>query len=82
MNPFSIIDGLLADYASPKVRRLLHTLLVLLVALVAIWQAAEGDWKKFGLALLAMIYAEANRANTPPTSPFGPDDDVTYYDAP
>jgi hypothetical protein len=80
LNPFAVLDSILADYASPKVRRLFHTLILLVVAVVAMWMAAEGDWKKFVVALGVAFYAAANKANTQPTDEFN-DANVTFYDA-
>ena len=65
MNPIKIIDSILEDYASPRTRRTVHRLVVLLSLFVGIWLAAEGNWVEALTALAAMIYAEANRANTP-----------------
>jgi hypothetical protein len=67
LNPFTLLDELLADYASPRLRRAVHTAILLVLAVVAIWMASEGDWKKFWTALGVAIYAAANKANTPPT---------------
>lgn len=64
-NPLALLDMLLADWASPKVRRLIHGLLTLALGLVALWLAMEGDWQEFLLALVAAVYAGANKANTP-----------------
>jgi hypothetical protein len=82
LNPFAVLDDILADYASPRVRRLVHSLLFLIAAVVAIWMAAQGDWKKFFIALGAALYADTNRVNTTPTDEFTDDDSVTFYDAP
>lgn len=65
MNPIKIIDQILTDYASPKVRRFVHSLVSLAIALLGVYLAAEGDWAKAGAALLALVYTEANRVNTP-----------------
>lgn len=82
MNPFDILDSILADYASAKTRRLIHSLILLGVVLVTIWQAADGDWIKAAIALGAALYAEANRANTPSIPQVGDgDQDVKFYDA-
>jgi hypothetical protein len=82
LNPFTLLDSLLADYASPRVRRGIHTLILATLAVVALWMAAEGDWKKFLTALGVAFYAAANKANTQPTDEFTDDDSVTFYDAP
>lgn len=66
INPFDLLDNVLEDYASPKTRRLLHALLSLAVALVGVWLAANGDWKQFAIALGALVYTYANKANTDP----------------
>lgn len=79
MNPISILDSILVDYASPRARRLMHSLIFLGVALVMVWQAAEGDWKKALLALAATVYAAANKANTDTSA--GMVDGVGFYDA-
>lgn len=84
LNPFDLLDRLLNDYASPKARRTLHTIILLAVALVGIWLAAEGDWREAGLALLAALYAGANKANTPEVSHADVDEDddgLTYEEA-
>lgn len=79
LNPFVLLDSLLEDYASPAIRRLLHAIILLAVALVAIWQAAEGDWEKFALSVLASLYAAANKANTDPNA--GMEDGQGFYDS-
>lgn len=66
MNPFAVLDGLLSDYASPKVRRTLHSLLVLAAIGASIFLAAEKDWEVALGTLIAALYAWANRANTDP----------------
>ena len=66
LNLFSIIDGMLADYASPRARRAIHGLILLAGILVTIWLAVGGDWEKAVAAALASLYAGANRANTGP----------------
>lgn len=86
MNPMTYLDSILSDYASPKVRRLIHSILLLAVAIVTIVLAAEGDWKKALLALAAAVYASANRANTNPEEDTDeefvliPDEDVSGND--
>lgn len=79
LNPFNLLDSILEDYASPRLRRLIHTLILLVVAVVAIWLAAEGDWKKFLVALGATFYAAANKANTHADA--GMADGYGFYDA-
>lgn len=75
MNPLALLDSLLEDYASPKTRRAIHTVILIIVGLVTIWLGVEGNWKEFAAALFALVYASANRANTaPPADPEpGPD---------
>lgn len=84
MNPLTIIDLILTDWASPRVRRTVHLLIVLVVALAAIWMAAEGDWWKALGALAVAVYAEANKANTPAgvsdSYSWSEDDDSDYAD--
>lgn len=79
-NPMEALDDLLADYASPKTRRLLHGLLSLAVAIVGVWLVANGDWKEFALALGALVYTYANKANTDPIppQPVDPDDHAKW----
>lgn len=76
LNPLTILDQILGDWASPKVRRLVHSLIALIVALVAIYLAVDGDWVAFVIALGGTLYAVANKANTPATelTPAGVDD--------
>lgn len=64
LNPLALIDSLLKDWTSPRVRRLIHGLLSLALALVALWSATEGNWQAFAAALAAALYTESNRANT------------------
>jgi hypothetical protein len=66
LNPLHLIDSLLRDWASPRVRRLIHGLILLAVVVGGIWLAADGDWVKFAGALLAAFYAASNVANTDP----------------
>lgn len=56
---------MLSDWASPRVRRLVHRAVLLIAALFVFWQAAEGDFLQAALALAAAVYAEANKVNTP-----------------
>jgi hypothetical protein len=87
LNPITILDQILADYTSPKVRRLIHSLVLLVAALVTVYLAAGKDWKQAAIALAASLYAAANKANTPATTldPAGhdsePNDDLSYEDA-
>lgn len=86
LNPIALIDDLLTDWASPRIRRAVHTLITLLLALVAIWFAVDGDWVQFAIALGGMVYTEANRTNTPATDlldadEIEPDDGESYEDA-
>lgn len=67
LNPLTILDSLLGDWATPKVRRLIHGLVLLAVAVAGIWLAANGDWTEFIVAIVAAVYAAANKANTPAT---------------
>jgi len=71
MNPMTYLDAILSDYATPKVRRLVHSILLLTAVLVTIVLSVDGDWKKALIAFAATIYAGANHANTP-----APDDTV------
>lgn len=81
MNPIKIIDSILEDYASPRARRTVHRVIVLVALLVGIWLAAEGNWVEAGAALAALIYAEANKANTPVSgNPEGGEPDWEYGD--
>ena len=72
MNPFTILDSLLADYASPRVRRLIHGLIALACTGVTIWLGAEGDWRLALLTLAAALDAGANKANTSASDLSGP----------
>ena len=66
INLVALIDGLLEDYVSPAKRRIFHAIVSLVVGLVAIWLAAEGDWSEALIALGAAVYAAGNKANTKP----------------
>lgn len=68
LNPFVLLDILLADLVSAKARRVIHTGLLLIVAVVAIWLAADGNWTEFVIAVVAALYAASNKANTPDES--------------
>lgn len=65
MNPITIIDQVLADWASPRVRRLVHALILLAGIVGTTVLAANGDWKVAALTLLGGLYAAGNHANTP-----------------
>jgi hypothetical protein len=80
------LDSLLADWASPRTRRLLHALLTFALLAVTAYLAADGDWKKALVSLLLGLYASANHANTPTPALYAPDtgevdDGLTYYEA-
>lgn len=68
LNPLTILDALLADYLSEKARRVIHGVILLIAAIVAIWLGVEGNWKEFAVAVVTAIYAAANKANTPAIS--------------
>lgn len=72
-NPIKIIDAILADWTSPRVRRTLHGLLSLALIALAVWFGVEQDWREFVLAALAALYTESNRANTNPDYSFPTD---------
>lgn len=65
-NPLHLLDAVLAEWASPKVRRTVHSILLLATAVLSIWLAVEQDWEAFLPALVATLYVGSNRANTPP----------------
>lgn len=65
LNPLTLLDILLADLVNAKWRRVIHNLVLLAVAVVAIWLAADQDWWQAVLAVAGAIYAASNRANTP-----------------
>lgn len=77
-NPLHLLDSLLSDWASPRVRRLIHGLLLLAAVIIGIWLAVDGDWKEFVAAMIAAVYAASNVANTPAVdlAPAGVDRDV------
>lgn len=87
MNPITILDLLLADYASPRVRRLIHALILLVATGYTIYLAADKDWREALITLGAALYAAANKANTPQTDLTSPglesfdDDGLSYEDA-
>lgn len=80
INPLDALDDLLEDYASPKARRLIHGLLSLAVAIVGVWLAVNGDWREFAIALGALVYTYANKANTDtiPPQPVDPSDHALW----
>lgn len=76
MSPLALIDALLTEWASPKVRRTLHALLSLALLVGTVWLAAGGDWTVALGTLVATLYTEANRVNTPdPDEDDDPSDD-------
>lgn len=80
MNPLIYLDSLLQDWASPKVRRVIHSLVLLLLGLFALWQTFDGNWEAVVGALAAAVYAESNRANTPPIEVETPNTEIDDYD--
>lgn len=64
LNPLTVLDQILADWASPRVRRTIHGLLALAASLVSIYLAAGGNWGEAALSLAALLYAGSNHANT------------------
>lgn len=80
INPITILDSILEDYASPRARRLIHSLILLAAAIISIYLAVDGDWKEFALTVGATVYAAANRANTDPKGVVLREED--FYDAP
>lgn len=68
MNPLTTLDNLLSDWASPRVRRLIHALLALALLVATAVLAYDGDWKAALLSLGATLYAAVNKANTPSTT--------------
>lgn len=87
MNPLNTLDSILSDWASPRVRRLVHALLALGLLVVAAYFAADKDWAVAIPALLATVYAAVNKANTPATTledsgvDTTVDDGLTYEEA-
>lgn len=68
MHPFALLDTILKDWVSPRVRRLLHALLAVGLVVATAYYAADGDWKVALATLVAAAYAAANKANTTPES--------------
>ncbi len=64
LNPLALLDSILVDWASPRVRRLIHGLLLFAAFCATGWLAVDGDWKKALAALAAAIYVGSNHANT------------------
>lgn len=65
LNPLTLLDSILAEYLSPRARRAVHSLLLLVGLVVTVWLAVEKDWTEAIIALVGALYAGANRANTP-----------------
>lgn len=74
VNPMTYLDSILAEWASAKVRRTIHLMVLLIAVLVAIWMGVDGDWKQFVGAIVAAIYSASNAANTAPDDDEGDDD--------
>lgn len=87
LNLSALLDQILDDWASPRVRRLIHALILLLVLVVTVFLAADGNWREALVSLAVALYAAANKANTPATAltPAGadtePDDGLSYSEA-
>jgi hypothetical protein len=85
-NPLEIIDSILSDWASPKVRRLIHALIALGLLVGSAVLAADGDWAVAALTLFGTLYAAVNKANTPAVAlsdagEIEVSDDLTYEEA-
>jgi hypothetical protein len=82
-NPFTLLDKFLADYASPRTRRLVHLALALGLLVLSAVLAADGDWEKALISLAATLYAAVNKANTPAVTEVDlqQDDAETYEEA-
>lgn len=80
LNPLELLDRLLVDYASPKARRTVHTVIMLALTLVAAWMAVGGNLTEFLTSLAVLAYAGANRANTDPVDPGSYEDTPGYTD--
>lgn len=84
--PFDLLDALLADWASPRVRRLVHALLTIIMFVATTYLAADGNWKTAIISMLMGIYTSANHANTPTpalaaSDRIQSDDGVSYENA-
>lgn len=77
LNPLVLLDILLSDIVPAKGRRIIHNLILLVVAVLAIWLAVDGDWWQFLVAIVGALYAASNRANTPDESVSRNDEDET-----
>lgn len=66
LNPLHLIDSILEDWVSARVRRTFHSVLLLAAIVVGIYFAFEGNWQEVIGALVAAVYAGSNRANTEP----------------
>lgn len=66
LNPLTLLDNVLEEYASPRARRAIHAALMLVAALVTIYLAVGKDWEQALIALAATLYTAANKANTDP----------------
>lgn len=91
MNPITVLnnllDTLLGDWASPRVRRLVHALIAAVLVVVSAVLAADGDWQAALISLAVTVYAAMNKANTPATAldeageDSEVDDGLTYEEA-
>lgn len=85
MNLLDLIDSILIDWTSPRVRRLIHTTLLIFTIILTLFLTADGNWEDGLIALIAAFYTASNRSNTPSvTLPAGydqpefPETDVSY----
>lgn len=65
LNPLALLDSVLTDWTSARVRRLIHAIVLLLLFLAGLWLTAQGNWKEALGALVAAGYAASNHSNTP-----------------
>lgn len=68
LNPLAMLDSVLADWASARVRRLIHALLLVAMTAVTVWLGADRNWEAALVTLVGMLYVGSNHANTPAVS--------------
>lgn len=75
MNILDTLDSILMDWTSPRVRRLIHSVLLIFTTVLTVLLTVDGDWRDALIALVAVLYTASNRSNTPEiTVPAGLDD--------